>query len=186
MIKKISLILLLCTGCNDFTITDFNGESIPCDYQFTENETVKNGVVECEYLQVNADYVTIENVTFHTKYIGLNGGFRGLVVRNSLFENISGTDQDSAYAVGINNPGKDCEIYDNTFKNIYRQPHRNGVGEGVGVLVSKGSSCVIRNNRFINDVFEDHSYGIWVAGGAYADIYSNYIEGFEYPIARVK
>lgn len=144
--------------------------------------TIRNGSITGCFMGVagGADMLTVHSVDFSgNTYIGIHGGGRGTKIIGSVFQAIGGY-QLEAYAIGIHNPGRDCLIERNTFREIVGQPvHPPGMaGEGVGILLSTGTTgCVIRGNWMANGGASD-SIGIWLAGGTSAYIAENSITNF--------
>ena len=161
---------------------DLNGHKIKCEPRSGKDDTfgilgtarkkiqIKNGYLEgCVYgvHLSNSDSVTLENISFHSLgYLGINLGGNQNKILNSSFENFGGY-RKKGYTVGINNPGNDCVIQNNTFKELYRQQGVSAdvVGEGVGIIVSSGTNgCVISDNSFTNKhLKKPSSIGIWGA-----------------------
>jgi hypothetical protein len=146
------------------------------------NVTIRNGKITGCFFGVHAgysNYTTIDGVDFTgNTYIGANMGGVGGVVRDSIFADIAGYD-DEAYAIGINNPGSNCIVERNVFRDLYRQPGAApGVpGEGVGILGSANATgCTFRNNWLENS--PGYDIGIWIGSGGSATILENTIVGF--------
>ena len=159
---------------------DLNGYTIKCEPRSGKDATfgilgafrkkiqIKNGYLEgCVYgvhLRYS-DSVTLENISFHRLgYLGINLGGHQNKILNSSFENFGGY-REEGYTIGINNPGNDCVIQNNTFRELYRQQGvpADVVGEGVGIIVSDGTNgCVISDNSFTNKQLKNPStIGIW-------------------------
>lgn len=144
--------------------------------------TIRNGSISGCFMGVSGEsgMMSIVGVDFSgNTYIGVNGGGRGTRIIGSVFQGIGGYQQE-AYAVAINNPGSDCLIERNTFRQIVGQPvHPPGmVGEGVGILLSAGTTgCVVRGN-WMDNGGASNSIGIWLASGTSAYIAENSITNF--------
>lgn len=121
-----------------------------------------------------ASKVLVDSVDFSGNlYMGLMLGGPGNTIRNSIFAKISGYPA-SGYAIGINNPGPDCSITGNTFRELYKQSQ--AVGEGVGILLKSGS-CVIQHN-WIENTSASPEIGIWIAETATGIIRENVITNY--------
>lgn len=159
---------------------DLNGHTIKCEPRSGKDATfgilgtarkkiqIKNGYLDGCVYGVHLPYsdsVTVKNMSFHRLgYLGINLGGNQNKILNSSFENFGGYRKEG-YTIGINNPGNDCVIQNNTFMELYRQ---QGVpadlfGEGVGIIVSEGTNgCVISDNLFTNKNLQNPStIGIW-------------------------
>lgn len=122
----------------------------------------------------SASRVLVDTVDFTgNRYIGLTLGGSGNVIRNSTFAEIGGYPV-SGYAVGINNPGPNCSITRNTFRNLYKQSQ--AFGEGVGILLRRGK-CTVQHNWMENST-PSYDIGIWAGGDSYAVIRENTITDF--------
>ena len=115
---------------------DLNGHTIKCEPRSGKDATfgilgtfrkkiqIKNGYLEgCVYgvhLPLSGS-VTVKNMSFHRLgYLGINLGGNQNKILNSSFENFGGY-RKKGYTTGINNPGNDCVIQNNTFRELYKQ-----------------------------------------------------------------
>lgn len=165
-------------------LLDLNGYTVTCtpanpataqtygiDAANRSNVHIYNGRVTNCYMGIqlaNGSNVSIVGVNASgNRYIGANVGFSsGVRVVGSTFNNIAGYSPE-AYAIGINGVGNNALIEGNTFRGCDRQPTAQGVGEGVGILVSADTQNVtIRGNWIENDDVSMDCIGVWVGAGS--------------------
>jgi hypothetical protein len=152
--------------------------------------TIRNGRITGCMFGVSAAYasaMTIENVDFTgNTYIGAYLGWgSGHIVRRNKFNAITGYTPE-AYAIGLNGIGSNGLVEDNEFRDLHRQPHSIGVGEGVGVLIEENATDVIvRRNVFANANLTDHAIRLWLAQGGSATVTNNTFANWQYAIASM-
>ena len=152
------------------------------------NVTVRDGKITGCYMGGHASSspgnVSWERVDFSgNTYIGANGGTAFV---GCIFANIAGYDTE-AYAIGINAPANGYYIFGSTFRNLHRQPGADPakVGEGVGVLISSGTTNgTIEASWFENDELGlERDIAIWIASTATGTIRDNTAINFGWAIA---
>ena len=152
------------------------------------NVTVRDGKITGCFMGGHATgstgNVSWERVNFTgNTYIGVNGGTAFV---GNIFDDITGYTTE-AYAIGINAPANGCYVFGNTFRNMHRQPGAASgkVGEGVGVLISSGTTgCTVEANWFENDVLGlERDIGVWVAASAQATIHDNSFTNIGWTVA---
>lgn len=190
----------------DNVTLDLNGKTVRCQpsdpstavtfgiYAISRNNiTIRNGRITGCFFGVHASYsnnITLQGIDFSgNTYIGANlcAGGTGCVVRDSLFEGITGYNVEG-YAIGLNGGGSNCVVENNRFVNLYKQPGYVGTApaEGVGILIAAGAAgCTVRGNVFRNDTETENTYAVWLGStsGASHDIKDNTVVGLQFGIA---
>jgi len=153
--------------------------------------TIRNGAVTGCFMGVNVrtdtHNLTIRGVDFSgNTAMGVNAGGRNTEISDSIFADIGGYATE-AYAVGINNPGPNCKILRNAFRNIHRQSGAPShlLGEGVAVLFgANNTGCEARHNWLENDEPDEGlSIGIWVGEAPNVTISENSVTNFAQGVA---
>jgi Right handed beta helix region len=137
----------------------------------TSNVVIRDGKITNHSMGVAArdsKNLVVDNVDFtgcHANGISSQRAI-GMRVRNSTFQTIAGW-KENPYAIGIKYVGRSAVIENCAFRELYRQPGIPGVGEGVAIIVSRGSSDVtIKNNRFENVYIKGEvNIAVWIASG---------------------